>query len=398
MGTVSQLHERVRPVARRIESDEEALTTARSLAMEFDRLASDRDVNRILPEAELDALSQSGLLGVSIPSDYEGLDISNAMLAEIVAILAESDPSIALVAQSHFQLLEIIRLGGTEEQKKIFFARALAGERLAGTLSATGQSDDRVGLLADGTGYRLNGRQPQATGVLLADWIGLVAFDPSDREVLSLVQGTADGIQIIDDWDGFGLRTTGTGTTILHNVHVETDATIDLAKLSAPQATIATVGRITHAGIDLGIARSAFKATVESVRNRARPWTDSGVARAAEDPLTIASIGRIGIGIEAAAAMIERAGGKVDVAQISPTEENLVAATLSVAGASVLAAEIALQASNILFELAGTSSTRIGLNLDRHWRNARTHTADNPPSRHYGTVGNYHLHGMEPSS
>jgi alkylation response protein AidB-like acyl-CoA dehydrogenase len=112
--------------------------------------------------------------------------------------------------------------------------------------------------------------------------------------------------------------------------------------------------------------------------------------------MTIAKVGQIAIRIEAAAAMIERAGGKVDIAQISATDENVIDATLSVAGASVLAADIAIEASNVLFELAGTSSTRIGLNLDRHWRNARTHTTEDPASRRYGVVGNYHLNGVAP--
>jgi SfnB family sulfur acquisition oxidoreductase len=396
MGTVSQLHERVRPVARRIESDEEALAAARSLASEFEKLASDRDVNRILPEEELDALSQSGLLGISVPSEYEGLDISNAILAEIVAILAESDPSIALVSQSHFQVLETLRVAGGEEQKTIFFARALAGERMAGAPSTTDQLDHQARLVADGAGYRLNGRQAHSTGVLFADWIAVFALDQSDREVLSLLPRVSEGIQTIDDWDGFGQRTTGTGTTILHNAYVETDAVIHVARIFRQPTTVGAVGRIAHAGIDLGIARAAFNATVDFVRNHARPWKDSGATRAADDPVTIARVGQISIRIEAAAAMIERAGGKVDIAQISATDENVIAATLSVAGASILAADIAIQASNVLFELAGTSSTRIGLNLDRHWRNARTHTAEDPASRRYGVVGNYHLNGVAP--
>lgn len=43
--------------------------------------------------------------------------------------------------------------------------------------------------------------------------------------------------------------------------------------------------------------------------------------------------------------------------------------------AKVLASEIALLASNKLFEFAGTGSTRESLNLHRHWRNARSNTA-----------------------
>jgi SfnB family sulfur acquisition oxidoreductase len=395
MGTVSQLHERTRPVARRIESDEEALETARLLASEFEKRASDRDVNRILPEEELDALSQSGLLGISVPSEFEGLDISNAILAEIIAILAEGDPSIALVSQSHFQVLEILRVAGDEEQKNIFFARALAGERMAGASSTTTQVDQQTRLVADGIGYRLNGRQTHSTGVLFADWIAIFALDQSEQLTLSLLSRQSQGIQTIDDWDGFGQRTTGTGTTILHNAYVEADATIHVARTRQP-TTIRAVVQIAHAGIDLGIARAAFAATVDFVRNHARPWMDSGATRAADDPLTIARVGQIAIRIEAAAAMIERAGGKVDIAQISATDENIIAATLSVAGASVLAADIAIEASSVLFELAGTSATSIGLNLDRHWRNARTHTADDPAARRHGVIGNYHLNGVAP--
>ncbi|MGO7823075.1 monooxygenase, partial [Rhizobium ruizarguesonis] len=57
MGTVSQFHESLRPPANRIESEEEAISTARGLAAAFRHQASERDINRILPFAELDALS-----------------------------------------------------------------------------------------------------------------------------------------------------------------------------------------------------------------------------------------------------------------------------------------------------------------------------------------------------
>jgi alkylation response protein AidB-like acyl-CoA dehydrogenase len=62
----------------------------------------------------------------------------------------------------------------------------------------------------------------------------------------------------------------------------------------------------------------------------------------------------------------------------------------------VLTTEVALEASNTLFELAGTSSVQAGLNLDRHWRNARTHTLHDPVRWKYHVVGNYHLNGVTP--
>ncbi|KAA0700214.1 SfnB family sulfur acquisition oxidoreductase [Neorhizobium sp. P12A] len=399
MGTISQLHERSRQPAYRIQSDEEALEIARTLASGFARQASDRDMNRVLPYEELDAISQSGLLGITVPSEYDGLDISNAVLAEIVAILAEADPSIAQIPQNHFYILEALRTDGSEEQKKFFFGRALAGDRFGNALSETGTKT--VGhyntrLTPDGFGYRINGRKFYSTGVLFADWIAIFALDPSDKLTMSFVPRGTEGIQIIDDWDGFGQRTTGSGTTILHNVYVNGDAVVFHHKGFERATTIGSVGQIIHAGVDLGIARAAFAEAVEFVREKARPWMDSGVERASDDPLTIARIGQIAIRIEAASAMVERAGKKVDVAQISTTERHVVEATLAVAAAKVLTTEIALEAANTLFELAGTSSTRIGLNLDRHWRNARTHTLHDPVRWKYHVVGNYHLNDVKP--
>ncbi|MBB4569020.1 SfnB family sulfur acquisition oxidoreductase [Rhizobium leucaenae] len=399
MGTVSQLHERIRPPAHRIQSDEEALETARSLAAQFAQQASDRDINRVLPYEELEALSQSGLLGITTPSDYGGLDISNSVLAEIIAILAEADPSIAQIPQSHFYILEALRIDGSEEQKNFFFAKALAGDRFGNAFSelgttTAGQYNTR--LTSDGLGYRLNGRKFYSTGVLFADWIAIFALNAQDDLTMSLVPRGSEGIQIIDDWDGFGQRTSGSGTTILHNVYVNADAVVLHHKGFERATTIGSVGQIIHAGIDLGIARAAFAETVELVKTQARPWMDSGVERAADDPLTIARIGQIAIRIEAAAAMLERAGKKIDIAQINPTEDDVIEATLAVAAAKTLTTEIAIEASNTLFELAGSSATRIGLNLDRHWRNARTHTLHDPVRGKYHIVGNYHLNGMAP--
>lgn len=399
MGTVSQLHERSRPLAYRIESEEEALQIAATLAADFAFQASDHDINRVLPYEELDALSQSGLLGITVPSDYDGLDVSNAVLAEISAILAQGDPSIAEISQSHFYILEALRADGSEEQKKFFFGRALAGDRFGSALLDTGAKtpgNDAARLTPDGLGHRINGRILQSTGALFADWIAIFALDTNENPTISLVPHGTEGIQIIDDWDGFGQRTTGSGTTVLHNVYANADAFIPHHKGFERPTTIASVGQIIHAGIDLGIARSAFAETLDFLRTQAASLSEGSVQGVSDDPLIVARIGQLAIRIEAAAAMLERAGKKVDVAQIGPTEEHVINAALAVAAAKTLTTEIALETSNALFELAGTVSTRIGLNLDRHWRNARTHTLQDPVGRKHHIVGNYHLNGVAP--
>ncbi|MDR6665872.1 SfnB family sulfur acquisition oxidoreductase [Rhizobium sp. 1399] len=399
MTTVLRQQDQIRPVAARIASDEEALETARRLGAQFAATAATRDAERRLPFAELDAVAQSGLLAIAVPAQYGGLDVSNAVLAEVTAILAEADGSIGQIPQNHFYILEALRTDGSEEQKRYFFGRALAGDRFGNALSERGTKT--VGhyntrIVRDGPGYRINGQKYYSTGVLFADWITVFALDEEDRLVMAFVPKGTEGVEILDDWDGFGQRTTGSGTTILKNVYVHADTVVLHHKGFERPTTIGSVGQIVHAGIDLGIARAAFAETLEFVRTKSRPWMDSGVERAAEDPLTISKVGQIAIRLEAAAALLERAGRKVDAAQIETTEKTVVEATLAVAAAKVLTTEITIEATNTLFELAGTSAVKSDLNLDRHWRNARTHTLHDPVRWKYHVVGNYHLNGAIP--
>jgi SfnB family sulfur acquisition oxidoreductase len=398
MSTVSQIRAGIHRI-HRIADEGEALEVAHRLAERFKTGAAERDRERHLPHQELDELAMSGLLAITVPEEFGGIDVSNSVLAEVTAILSEADSSIGQIPQNHFYILEALRLDGSEAQKAFFYERVLAGDKFGNALSETGTKT--VGhyntkLTPDGRDYRINGRKFYSTGVLFADWIVIFANDPEDRLTMSFVPKGSEGIEIVDDWDGFGQRTTGSGTTILDNVPVPANSVIWHHRGFERPGTIGSVGQIIHAAVDLGIARAALAETIEFVKTRARPWMDSGVESAAQDPLTISKVGEIAIRIEAAAALLDSAGRKVDTAQLSTTEANAVAASLSVAAAKVLTTEVAIDATNMLFELAGTSSVRSGLNLDRHWRNARTHTLHDPVRWKFHVVGNYHLNGVAP--
>ena len=55
-----------------------------------------------------------------------------------------------------------------------------------------------------------------------------------------------------------------------------------------------------------------------------------------------------------------------------------------------------LSANRTTFELSGTRSTLAEHNLDRHWRNARTHTLHDPVRWKYAIIGNHALNGVNP--
>ena len=72
-------------------------------------------------------------------------------------------------------------------------------------------------------------------------------------------------------------------------------------------------------------------------------------------------------------------------------------ASIAVAEAKALTTEISLQASEKLLELAGSRATLAEFGLDRHWRNARTHTLHDPVRWKYHAVGAWHLNQRHPA-
>lgn len=252
-------------------------------------------------------------------------------------------------------------------------------------------------MVPDGAGYRISGRKYYSTGALFADWIAIFALDEHDKLVMAIVPRQSEGLTIIDDWSGFGQRTTASGTVTIDNLYVASDAVIRHHQAFEQHTPLGAFGQLLHAAVDLGIARGAFADMLDFVRTKARGNLNLGVGMISADPLALARAGSIAVKIEAASAVLERAGRRIDTAQVSPSPEASGSASIAVASAKVLTTEAALEATNALFELAGTSSTDESLNFDRHWRNARTHTVHDPVRWKHHAIGDFHLNGNLPS-
>ncbi|MFL9874375.1 SfnB family sulfur acquisition oxidoreductase [Paraburkholderia megapolitana] len=387
-------------VATRIESDQQALDVASALAPTFAEGAAERDRERRLPFDEIEAYSASGLWGIAVPREYGGAQVSFATLAEVTAIISAADPALGQIPQNHFFMLDVLRVNGTREQQAFYFERALAGDRFGNALSERGTKtvrDYRTTLTPEGAGFRINGTKFYSTGALFAQWIPVVAKAADDTLYVAFTAADTPGLSVIDDWSSFGQRTTGSGTTVLDNVYVDAAAVVPYSTaFDARPTTVGPLGQLIHAAVDLGIARAAFADARRFVRERSRPWVDSGVERASDDPLTLELFGKLALQLDAADALLERAGRSVDVAAEQSDERTVAAASIAVAKARAATTEIALQASTRLLELAGTQATLREHNLGRHWRNARTHTLHDPVRWKYIAVGNYYLNDTLP--
>ncbi|KVE32743.1 SfnB family sulfur acquisition oxidoreductase [Burkholderia sp. TSV86] len=378
--------------ARRIADDRQALDVAHEYAARIAEGAAERDRTRRLPYDELDAYSATGLWGIAVPREFGGAAVSAATLAEVTAIVSAADPAIGQIPQNHFYMLEVLRVNGTREQQRFYFERALAGERFGNALSERGTKtvrDYRTTIEPDGPGFRLNGQKFYSTGALFAHWIPIVAKDRNGVLYVAFVSANAPGLSVDDDWSGFGQRTTGSGSTRIDNVYVDASAVVPYGAAFDKPTAVGPLGQLIHAAVDLGIARAAFDDARRFVREHARPWVDAHVERASNDPLTLEIFGKLAVELDAAEALIERAGPRVDASIDDPNERTVAAASIAVAKARAATTGIALAASSRLLELAGTSGVLAEHALDRHWRNARTHTLHDPVRWKYIAIADY---------
>jgi SfnB family sulfur acquisition oxidoreductase len=382
-----------------IRDDAEAIAIAYRLAADFVQNAAARDRDRVAPVRELDLFSQSGLWSVNVPRAFGGPELSYATLSRVIAIISAADPSLGQIPQNHLGVVAAIRTVSDAAQQKRLFDLVLKGNRFGNAFSEFGSkraADFETKFEDAGDHVIVTGRKFYATGAIFAHLVPIVALDDQGRAWYAIAERSAPGLTVIDDWSSFGQRTTGSGTVILDHVAVpKTHLVPGFLGYERPTADGA-IFQIIQAAVDTGIARAAITDTIAFVRTKSRPWIDSGLDRAADDPYTIQAVGDLTLRLHATEALLDRAGGAVDAAVANPTAETVAAAQLATAEAKVLSTELSVYAASKLFELAGTRSTLAAEALDRHWRNARTHTLHDPVRWKYAILGNYALNGVNP--
>lgn len=153
------------PAARIIRDDDEALRVAHDVAALLAEGASQRDLQRQVPVEVVDAFSNSGLWGITVPREFGGAEVSHATLAQVIAIVSAADPSLGQIPQNHYCLLEDIRLQGSEEQKRFF---GLRGEACRARIEAVLARVALPASVADLYPHSLSGGERQRVAIARA--------------------------------------------------------------------------------------------------------------------------------------------------------------------------------------------------------------------------------------
>ncbi len=384
-----------------LRNDLDALDAARALAASARTHAAGRDQRRELPWQLIEQFSASGLGSITVPRAFGGPDVSFETLAEVFRLISAADPALGQIPQNHFGILQMLRGTATAQQQQTLFSAVLQGARIGNGGPERGTRNTleiKTRIVRDGDDWQISGQKFYSTGALFAHWVAVKAMDEHQRLVMAFVRHGTPGLRIIDDWSGFGQRTTASGTVLLEDVQVPDTHVVEIWRQAQQPNIQGAVSQLMQAAIDAGIAAAAIDDTIAFVREKSRPWIDAGVERASDDPFVIADIGRLKLELHAAQALLRKAARVLDQLGQAPLDAALAGqASIAVAEAKVITTEIALHASEKLFELAGSRASLAEFNLDRHWRNARVHTLHDPVRWKYHAVGAYHLNGSLPA-
>lgn len=373
----------------------------------FQRIAAgavEREQSRSLPHEPIQWLKHAGFGAVRVPVEYGGGGASLPQLFELLIELAEADSNVPQALRGHFAFAED-RLNATPgPARDLWFKRFVEGDIVGCAWTeignvTIGEVITKVSPHADG--WRLNGEKFYSTGSLFSDWIDVYAQrSDTGGDVIAAVRTQQSGIVQSDDWDGFGQRTTGSGTSRFIEADVDAENIIDFATRFKYQTAFYQLVLLATLA---GIGRAALRDVAHQVRERKRIYSHGNAPRVSEDPQIQQVVGEVAALVYAAEASALKAAQPAQrayLARFSGDEALERAANadaeIQSATAQVVVSELIQRATSELFNALGASDIREGKSLDRHWRNARTVSSHNPVIYKARIVGDWAINGTEP--
>ncbi|MGV9803871.1 acyl-CoA dehydrogenase, partial [Mycobacterium sp. NPDC003449] len=363
--------------------------------------AAHRDSSGLSPAPEIRRLARAGIPGLRLPDG--GVPLTR--LFAFVAELAEADPSVAHALRNHFAFVELARQSPPDSIRRGYLARVATGELIGGSFSElraskAGTTDFSTTLSPDQDGYRLNGHKFYSTGNLYCDVLFVKAVDADGAPVTAAVPTTRAGVDLTDDWDGIGQRHTASGSTHFRDVVVRPEEVIPNSEFAPESGSYsATFPQLYLTTVVAGILRAITADAVTLVRGRRRNYYHGSADEPRHEPAVQSVVGQISVNSHAADAIVASAARSLEQAWATEgpeREDARLQASLDAARAKISVDELAARTGWLVFETGGATSVRSGLNLDRHWRNARTLASHNPDSYKLRYLGDYLLNGATP--
>ncbi len=325
--------------------------------------AVERDLAHELPFDAYSWLRVSGFPRLRLPVAHGGLGAALPELFGLIIELAAADPNLTNAFRSHFGFTEDLLNAPDSAWRDTWLKRLGRGETVGSGFSELG--DTPLGsystrLVRNGASWRLDGEKFYTTGSLYADWITLGAIDGDGQPIGALVPTSAPGVEIIDDWDGFGQSLTASGTARFRDVEIADE----LIKPSAVRFSYSGgFFQLVHLASLAGIGRAAANDLARHVAARKRVYSRGNASRSAEDAQVQEVVGRVrGAAYSAGAIVLQAAKAlqRAYEANRSGDHDRITLAgrnaELEVSQSVTTVTSLILDASTVLFDALGASA------------------------------------------
>jgi alkylation response protein AidB-like acyl-CoA dehydrogenase len=231
------------------------------------------------PNELLEKLAKLGVLGMSIPPEYEGNKTDTLSLMLTIEQISQAFPSLAVIISVHCSLFcQALLKFGTETLKKKYLPKAAKGEVLgAFALTEPGAGSDVHGLkskaVKKGGTYILNGTKSWVTTGSNADAYILFALTETEPSVQRLsafiVENSFPGFRVSKVEEKMGLHSSITSEVVLEDCRVPAENLLGEEGRGASIALHCLDGsRIGIAAQSVGLSQRALEEAVKYAKQR----------------------------------------------------------------------------------------------------------------------------------
>jgi alkylation response protein AidB-like acyl-CoA dehydrogenase len=216
-----------------------AIERARELSARFALTAAEHDRTGAFPSSNFEALSEAGLLNLTIPRSSGGSGVGLETACRVVETIAHGEPSTALVYAMHLIYHAAATLGERWNPAMLERMRndSLSGVALINVMRVEPElgTPARGGLPATTAtpvagGWTVSGHKIYSTGSPMLKYFLTWARTAGDHPKVgwfAIPRGTP-GLRVVETWDHMGMRATGSHDLILEDACVPADHMLDL--------------------------------------------------------------------------------------------------------------------------------------------------------------------------
>ncbi|WP_151825203.1 acyl-CoA dehydrogenase family protein [Acinetobacter bereziniae] len=362
-----------------------------------------REQQRSLPYEQINWLKQAGFGALRVPVKFGGDGVSLPQLFQLLIELAKADSNIVQALRGHFAFVEDRLNAHKVADQTLWLKRFVQGDLVGNAWTEIGQvkiGDVITRVKQKNNQLLVNGKKYYSTGTIFADWVDLFAYDETtDQHVIAAISRHASGVQVLDDWDGFGQKTTGSGTLSLTDVAIERDHILPFEQRFKYQTAFY---QVIHLATLSGIAQSAVATFIHEVQKRDRIFSHGNADLVRNDPQILQVIGKASAQAYASETITLRTAEALQKAYLSHFGESEIKniqanndAELESAQGQVVISALVLELTSQLFNALGASASTTSKQLDRFWRNARVVSSHNPLVYKEKLIGDWEVN-LEP--